>query len=137
MASSRSKRGQHRAILAHLGAMLAHLGVMWAELAAHVGPSGGYVGQPRPKMRLLQTLRMGHKPPPPQQQQQPTTTTNNQQPTTNNKRTNERTNKQTNNDNRPYKHPAIYGVFWLSHATLHYFKYICDPLPSIFLCNLF
>ena len=29
-------------------------------------------------------------------------------------------NNNNNNNRRPYKHPAIYGVFWLSHAPLDY-----------------
>ena len=118
--------------------MLAHLGVMWAELTAHVGPSGGYVGQPRPKMRLLQTLRMGHKPPPPPQQQQQQTQTQTQTHTHTNTNTNTNTNKQTNKQaskqtnkqqtnkqtttTDPTNTPQFTVFLWLSHATLQYFK---------------
>ena len=94
MASSGSKRGQHRAILAILGLcwpilglcglslrpMLGHLGAMWASLAprcAYYRPCGWATNHHHNNNN--------------NQQQQPTT--NNKQQTTN-ERTNEQTNKQ-------------------------------------------
>ena len=56
--------------------------------------------QRRPKMRLLQTLRMGHG-----------HNNNNNKNKKNKQNKTNKTEQTTNNNRRPYKHPAIYGVF--------------------------
>ena len=79
----------------------ANIARRWAKIAPKMaswskrGQHSRKLVQRRPKMRLLQTLRMGHS-------------HNN-----NNKNNNKNKNKQTTNNNRrPYKHPAIYGAFF-------------------------
>ena len=97
----------------------ANIARRWAKIAPKMaswskrGQHSRKLVQRRPKMRLLQTLRMGHS-------------HNN-----NNKNNNKNKNKQTTNNNRrPYKHPAIYGAFFKC-----FLAFPCAPLLFITFCR--
>ena len=84
----------------------ANIARRWAKIAPKMaswskrGQHSRKQVQRRPKMRLLQTLRMGHS-----------HNNNNKKNKKNKQNKTNKTKQTTNNNRRPYKHPAIYGVF--------------------------
>ena len=116
-----SYRGEHKATIARRRANIApKMAPSWSKRGQH----SRKLGQPRPKMRLLQTLRMGHNHSNnnSSSSNKNNNTSSSRSSSNNNNSNSNNTNSNSNNNNnrRPYKHTAIYGVSWLSHTPLFF-----------------